>query len=662
MSIKHPEIIWFFIFTIIPIIIHLIHFKKRKKTFFSSLQFLKSVYIKQRNVKKVQHLVLLLTRILYLCFLILAFIQLFSKKDNLISAKENIIYIDNSNSMSLQGEKGELFSQAKEDAIKLIKSSPLNSSFVILSNDIKYEHQSILNRAIAIKTIENLKLSSNSFSTLNFEKLASEKKNIYLFSDFQKLKTLTQLKNNSNFNIFKYTPEKKDNLYIDSVWFSKPNHQFNDNCELNIRINNSSEIKYENCELKINLNNSPKTIFTSIETSTSKIIKYNFIEKNKIENKIQLTINDLNAPFDNNFYFNYSIISSVNILNIEGESASKNIEEVYNLEDNYKLFTKEESKITEDDFSNINLIILNGIINPSDFIIEKLSRLQKENVSIFLLPGKLKTEHISKWSELLTKLEIGTFSNINKESIAISEINSKTPFFKNVLKSKSETVKVNYPIIKQSLTLKNNLKNSTLIKLKNKQPLLIKNLINNTYLYCSSLDTSFSSLNSNALFPIVFLRAAELSVKNHLFYTYINNPESIKTTISIETKTPFYLKSDNIEFIPLQSFSNKQLTISLKEQSNHNSILNPGFYQLMNKKKLIQYLSINSSKEESELIYFSNDEITDIFKPVNFNDTKMNTKPIKIEIQKENNLWHLFLILSLILMLTEIVLIKFWKD
>ena len=102
MEFVHPERLWFLFFLLIPIVIHLFHFRKRKTLYFSSLRFIQFLEKEQQSTRKLKHLLVLLSRLFALAALIFAFAQPQIKNGaGQQSGKPALlIYLDNSFSMS----------------------------------------------------------------------------------------------------------------------------------------------------------------------------------------------------------------------------------------------------------------------------------------------------------------------------------------------------------------------------------------------------------------------------------------------------------------------------------------------------------------------------------------------------------------------------------
>src|SRR6218665_3085960 len=99
----YPEFLFALAVILIPLLIHLFHFKRYKTLYFSSLTFLKSVEQEQRSVRKLKQWIIFACRALAFTFLVFAFAQPFKPlTQSKTTAGNQIIgiYLDNSFSMS----------------------------------------------------------------------------------------------------------------------------------------------------------------------------------------------------------------------------------------------------------------------------------------------------------------------------------------------------------------------------------------------------------------------------------------------------------------------------------------------------------------------------------------------------------------------------------
>ena len=127
MEFVHPEILWGLSALAIPIIIHLLHFRRFRRVAFSQVAFLNEVQKDTRATQRIRHWWILIARLLAFAAIILAFAQPQLPPENASAAASEesdghtiALYIDNSHSMQAQGEEGQLLQVARNKAEKEI--------------------------------------------------------------------------------------------------------------------------------------------------------------------------------------------------------------------------------------------------------------------------------------------------------------------------------------------------------------------------------------------------------------------------------------------------------------------------------------------------------------------------------------------------------------
>jgi hypothetical protein len=205
MRFANPTILFALSAVSIPILIHLFNLRKFKRVLFTNVQLLKEV--QQQTIKKhrLKHLLVLLSRILFILFLVFAFAKPFipsSKQSIRQGVNYTSIYIDNSFSMNLQNEEGVLLEQAKNKAKEIISAYQASDKFQIISNDLAAQSQQFFTKEETYKAIDELKISPNFCaltSVINrqnslFATVNATNKNCFYLSDFQKNTIDKQLK------------------------------------------------------------------------------------------------------------------------------------------------------------------------------------------------------------------------------------------------------------------------------------------------------------------------------------------------------------------------------------------------------------------------------------------------------------------------------------
>ena len=103
MQFKYPEILFFLFLLLIPLLIHLFQLQKFKKEAFTNVKFLKKIELESRKSSKLKKLLILLSRMLALAALIIAFSQPYINKSDGLQQRKTIIYLDNSMSLQAMG-------------------------------------------------------------------------------------------------------------------------------------------------------------------------------------------------------------------------------------------------------------------------------------------------------------------------------------------------------------------------------------------------------------------------------------------------------------------------------------------------------------------------------------------------------------------------------
>lgn len=227
MHFKHPEILYFLLLLIVPVLVHLFQLRRFKKEYFTNVRLLKTLSIQTRKSSKIKKWLLLACRMLLLACIIIAFAQpFFDAKDNKNANNEMYIILDNSYSMQAKGKKGELLKRAVQE---LLEETPVNSTFSLLTNTEKYWNTDI-------KTIQNvLQNLEYSASPFQLENLIAQikshhspfKKDVVIITDAVGLeqKNLKNIDKNDSFYFIIPKAEQKNNISIDSVFI----HQTLDN-------------------------------------------------------------------------------------------------------------------------------------------------------------------------------------------------------------------------------------------------------------------------------------------------------------------------------------------------------------------------------------------------------------------------------------------------
>ena len=523
MELVHPKLLWLLSLLAIPILIHLFHFRRHKTLFFSSLKFIKFIEQENKSTKKLKNLLILFARLLALTAIILAFAQPIIEKGNLKhSAGKNVlaIYIDNSFSMSAKGSEGELLSEARELARRMLKNTPLETSILLATNKLDGIEQRLISKIEALDYLDKIELTPinrNLEDVINWQRAFLDKENLeqqklanrqyVLLSDFQNSTFVTNKIAEDKIHFYhpiQLLPQDRSNIYIDSVWFSSPIHKKGEANELFIQIKNDAEEATTNLELELEIGKKQRTSFIDIDAGKKSIISFQITDEENGQKNGKVSINDKQLYWDDDFYFSYRVADYSNTLIINGEAASENVTKVFNIEPFFKTQSIKDVEFTKDKLNQCDFVILNGLNSISSGIDEDLVEFNKMGGSIFIFPGN--NIDYSEYRHFLKALNLPELGPFISKGLKIDQINFKDPFFRGVFEKENKNL--NLPSVTKSYSSKN-LKQETafpLISFRNGAPLLLKSK-ENAYLFLSSLNTDFGNFIGNALFPTILLRA-----------------------------------------------------------------------------------------------------------------------------------------------------------
>jgi hypothetical protein len=176
---------------------------------------------------------------------------------------------------------------------------------------------------------------------------------------------------------------------------------------------------------------------------------------------------------------------------------------------------------------------------------------------------------------------------------------------------------------------------------------------------CSPLNSEASNLEKHALFvPLLFNMATQSSSAENIYYT-LGKDRTIILNQKGNTKQFRIQKGEYIDILPEIRTVDQRIQVKI-----HDLIQEDGFYTLTNQ-ELQKTLSFNYNRQESNLSSWDIEELQDISKQyAHINLWQKEGLQLEDSL-KENrsgtSLWHSFILLALVLLITESLLLKNWN-
>lgn len=678
MKFEYPGFLFGLLLLVIPIIIHLFNFRRYKILYFSSLQFLRQVDEETKSTQKLKHLLVLIARLLAFTALIFAFAQPYLPVDKKNASGGNpllAIYIDNSFSMSMKGTEGELISEAREQARKFIEKASAETRIMLVTNELSGIEQHLVTKSEALDRLDKIQISPyvKSIGTVvnwmrdEIQKIESTSqklgtKQLVLLSDFQKSSAeIAKLKSDSSAYYYpiQLIPQALSNVSIDSIWFSDPNFKVGVNNELNVRIKNSGEKDLTNLELELDVNGSKRNVFIDLSANQSTVTLINYSDLKPGKKVGAVRINDKQLFFDDEYFFAYEVKEKAHVLIIDGENSVPNIANVYALDSYYEVKSTRENAFTNDQLSQTDLVVLNGLNNISSATSAALVSFANEGGTISIFPGE--NIDFSAWNSLFSRLNLPALNALQTEGVKVKSIQYNDRFFDGVFEKKP--TELNLPL-QNKIYRSSGGKALSLIQLQNGLPLFVRsNSSTRAFLFCSSLSPTFGNFTSNALFSTLVLRTAEMSQRNVPIALTIGEDARFPLFNAPVKETPIHLVNETVDFIPRTEKINQQTYLSIAGMEA--IALKSGVYKIQSETELGN-IALNYNRGESDVTLLTEQEINTGFadqgiENMRFSSIDEGQSLTRIDLEKPTEYWRIFMVLALLFLLTEMALLKFMK-
>jgi hypothetical protein len=681
MSFTYPAFLFALSAIAIPIIIHLFNFRKFKTVYFSNVRFLKEVKQETQAKSKLKHLLVLISRILAILFLVLAFAQPFIPVENkkvIPGEKAVSIFIDNSFSMDAINKSGRLLDDAKKRALEIAAAYKPSDRFQLLTNDFEGRHQRLVNKEEFVELVDEVKISSSSRSLSEVGSRAFDvlqqsgirNKVMFVLSDFQKsVSDLEKIKNDTSISV-RFIPlvaNEKSNVFVDSCWFETPVRQYNQVENLHVKIRNMSENVLENSSVRLFINGVQKTPASfSIDKDSETEIVLSFVSREPGIQHCRVEISDYPVTFDDKFYFTFEVAKNIPVLCINGEQESPFINKLFS--DSLFIFRNaSEKQLDYSILSSNKLILLNGLKVISSGLAQELKRFMSNGGSVVVFPSA--DSDLASYKESALLAQANYPERLDTVDTKVERINLEHIIYKDVFEKKTFSAgNLDLPVVNSHFSFSKLSRSNEeyLLKLLNGEIFFSASEVGKGKLYqCASpLDPSAGNFVKHAIFVPTMYQVAIFSQGSQPMFLTIGNNEAIETNRVLTGENVFHLRStdNSFDLIPESQVADLK-TIILP----HGQITEAGSYDLYAGNEKILGASFNFDRKESVPDYYTSIELKDKLSGLNYNNmsvlevTEQNLGASLSELDQGKKLWKLCVVLALLFLACEVLLLRFMK-
>lgn len=677
MSFVYPGFLFALAAISIPIIIHLFNFRRFRKVYFSDIRFLKNVEMQTRSRNQLRHLLVLLARICAVACLVLAFAQPFipapGNEGNTHSAQATI-YVDNSFSMNAEGTNGSLLDEAKAKALEVAEGYANGSNLRLLTNDFDPRHQRNMSiqefKAELAGVVQSpaVRRMSEVTSRARSTDGQVERHDIFLITDLQRsMADIDKVTPDSLTGLFVLPVQATSlgNLYVDSVWFSSPVRLPEQPDVLMARIRNTGERTVENLSVKLTVNGMQRAIGTvTLQGRSFENVELAFTNADRGMQMAEVSVEDYPIVYDNRYLLSYAVARSVRILHIRGEDAGNSVQRLFSGDSTFAYTATEGKAVDFSAFAKQDLLVAEGIRNPSTGLMQELNRFAQRGGSLLVVPSS-KAEQEAQ-NELLRSLGAEVFAEWDSTATKVERVNLQSALMRNVFLEWGEridlpTVGAHFPTVTVTRSGR-----EPLLTLTDGSPFLSRYATGkgSVYVLASPLNDRSTNFHRHALFVPSLYNMALNSVGGTVSAEIIGSGRTIAVsapTDRLENLTMVSVETGE-RFMPEPVVRGDGTGILV-----HDQVRTDGHFLLLSGSDTLQPVSFNYDRAESALEYLTENEFRELAGQAGI--TKLgfvsertgNIANAVREMQEGKRLWRLFLILALIFLGIEILLIRLMR-
>ncbi|MDC0231190.1 BatA domain-containing protein [Aureispira] len=676
MSFIYPWFLWALLATVIPLIIHLFHFRRFKTVYFTNVKFLKEVKEQTSARSRLKHLLVLFARIMLVIFLVLAFSMPYIPSKAGIErqgSKDVSIFFDNSFSMAAESEDVRLLEKARSRVEEIVSAYNMDDKIQILTADFEGRDQRLLTKEDALSRINDIGITYN---VRALSKVLSRQKNavnagknkikeLYIVSDFQKNITDLGIYEDSliNLTLVALQSVQNHNVAIDSAWFQSPVQSLNQPNPLVVKVHNHSDREIPNVRMSLFIDDQTRPIGTltiPAKTSIYDTIDVPVLHTGWYEAKVNIT--DYPIEFDNDYYFTFKVDEQVDILQIHGGIPNPFIEAAFSNNDYFKSSSQFVGNLNYSNFSDYDLIVLDEISSIPSGLISELRNYVANSGNVVVFPHP--EADLVSYNSLTNQFNANSYGNIDKNKRVVSYVNYEEFLFNDVFEDRRRNLKLpvteaNYILAKRATSGE-----EVILRYRDGGTFVGKFTIDKGHLFlCAApLGLEYSDLvkNGETFVPMLYKMALSATSENMIAYI-IGRDDVLETENRTSSAEMVYkIEGKQGEFIPEQRTMGSRIMLGM-----NNQIHNAGFYNLyLNKGENLNKFGYNYDRKESYLFFYNTDELSNILgdKVTILEGTKSHDFVEIISSKHQGTiLWKWCLVVALIFLAIETALLRLWK-
>ena len=439
MAFVYPAFLFALAAIAVPIVLHLIQLRRAKRVVFSNIKFIQVSKDITSSQKTLKELLILLCRILFIFFLVLAFAQPFLPAANQGPATDTsdvAILVDNTfSTQNFQAEQDySVLTGAIERGKSIVNLFPASTAFSVVSGK-NYSRGKAFNTTDAKVYLDELDYAAAGFPSVSSS--LYKPSHVFILSDYQKRtfssEFLQRYDSLTQVHVVPIATAGNSNVAIDSVYLEDEFIRGNADNLLHVRLRNTGTSVLEDVPVKLFVQNT-QVAALSIDLAPQQATEatLNFKVSGNTPQLAYVQVDDFPVDFDNTYYFTLTPSSSIKITEITDDRSSP----LQRLFGNEPVFQFSAYTTANPDYAKItasDVVILNSVKELSPALAATLANYVKSGGTMLVSPGA--GANNSSYATFFQGLNISASITGGSEpgtKTALAAPDPNNPFFKNI--------------------------------------------------------------------------------------------------------------------------------------------------------------------------------------------------------------------------------------
>ncbi len=661
----------------IPVIVHLFHFRRYRKVYFSNVDYLEQLQTETRRQSRLRQLLIMAARILAIVFLVLAFARpVLPNRDNPLKtgSSDVSIYVDNSFSMERTDGNGTLLEKAKTKAREIVAAYGATDRFQLLTNDVEGRQFHWLSKEEVLVEIDKLELSpaTQQIATVaekQFDFLhggTGRNRYVYLISDFQNsMADFADFPQDSSVVAICVPLESVgvSNVYVDSLAMNAPVFSVGSSVAVEVWVKNDGEENLEKVPLTLYVNDKQRAMATvdlPARGRVSTTMHFAIDASGVLDGRVELT--DYPVTFDDKYFFSLNVRERIRMLVVEGQGKNEYLQRLFG-DDSTVVY--QSLALQQMDFSRIegnDAIVLNELPTLSSGMAQTLHTFVEDGGTLVVVMGeKADAGSYNEALRLFSAPQIAGWA-AGRTTGGVVDVNH--PLYRNVFAGKTDVMEMPTLSGYNRLTADGGTLRERIITLANGDDYITASSCGNgrLYLIAAPLRDGYSDFVRQALFVPTLYNMVLFSVRPTAPAVFLDRMEPVALSGRYGadgSNVKLQGKENGFEEIP-----DIRRTSSGSSLVPHGSVREAGNYRLTVEGREVEGLSFNYSRRESQMEFLGKGAVEQLLKDYHLDNcsvVKQVDKPLDSYLKERmegRSLWRWCIVGALLMLLAEIVLIR----